>query len=555
MTLPGTNDTASMSLTVSRRALIVLWAFAILSVSVLYCLNLFRGELNQDEGWYLYAARLVSQGELPYVDFAGTQGPVMPFVYAYAGGQFLVDRMGVAGGRLFTGLLGLMCVAVAACLSARIAPPRLGKIAAFITFCLAGLNVYQSSFFVTVKTYSLAGLFLALGFLFLSLAGKDRGWIMLFLSGVFVSLAAGTRVSAGAVLPVIFFGLVSESAKKTDGFSRAGWMWFAAGSAIALSAIFLPFLVKAPKALFFALYEYHAGRDPGDWKALLAYKAGFIARLVEAYFVGICLLAGLCAWLALVKRKIGVFSAAGQVRPSSSVMWSSLILVTLVHLATRFPYDDYQAMIFPLFAVAVTTFLLRVLNAEFDCADAGPAGKKGAYLLTVTLLVTLASSFCSPFNMKWFVERDRIWWPFRNESPLSNLRRAAEEVRKHAPANGQLLTQDLYLAIESGLAVPRGLELGPFSYFPGWSRGKAEECRVLNREMMLELLEKCEAPVAAFSGYGLAIKAPSVTPLTADERAELLAVVGRRYARIATIKNFGQADTSLEIFVRNESGR
>ena len=68
-------------------------------------LNLKWGDLNQDEGWYLYGARLVKEGRVPYRDFAFTQGPVMPYVYAHA--QSWVDRWGVAGGRLVTGLLGL----------------------------------------------------------------------------------------------------------------------------------------------------------------------------------------------------------------------------------------------------------------------------------------------------------------------------------------------------------------------------------------------------------------------------------------------------------------
>jgi hypothetical protein len=97
--------------------------------------------------------------------------------------------------------------------------------------------------------------------------------------------------------------------------------------------------------------------------------------------------------------------------------------------------------------------------------------------------------------------------------------------------------------------------LGPFSYFPGWERGKAAGRRVLNREMMLELLDKCDAPAAAFSGYGLAIKAPAIAPLTAEERAELMTVVNGNYERVGLIGRFGQAETDLEIFMRKGEGR
>lgn len=39
------------------------------------------GRLNHDEGWYLYAARLILDGQLPYRDFAFYQSPLLPIVY------------------------------------------------------------------------------------------------------------------------------------------------------------------------------------------------------------------------------------------------------------------------------------------------------------------------------------------------------------------------------------------------------------------------------------------------------------------------------------------
>ena len=53
------------------------FAFAVLAFAAVWL-----GGLNQDEGWYLYAARLVGEGKLPYRDFFFTQGPVLPFIYS-----------------------------------------------------------------------------------------------------------------------------------------------------------------------------------------------------------------------------------------------------------------------------------------------------------------------------------------------------------------------------------------------------------------------------------------------------------------------------------------
>ena len=69
---------------------------------------------------------------------------------------------------------------------------------------------------------------------------------------------------------------------------------------------------------------------------------------------------------------------------------------------------------------------------------------------------------------------------------------------------------------------------------------------------MLKLLAASDAKVAAFSGYGLSIRAPEVAPLSASEQYDLWAVVKRRYTPFAEEPDFGQADTTLRILVRRE---
>jgi len=94
-----------------------LWAATLLALLGLTAANLLLGDLNQDEGWYLYAARQVQAGQQPYRDFAFTQGPVFPAVYGALYG--VVRRFGVAGGRALTALFGLGAVALAGWIAAR----------------------------------------------------------------------------------------------------------------------------------------------------------------------------------------------------------------------------------------------------------------------------------------------------------------------------------------------------------------------------------------------------------------------------------------------------
>jgi len=189
----------------NRKVMIWLWTLAITVYMVLGAMNLYFGELNQDEGWYLYAAKMVAQGKFPYIDFASTQGPVMPFVYVLA--QPFVDLFGVAGGRFFTLLLGFLGVVLAAILSTRLVSPQKKNFVALLAFSIAGINVYQIYFSTIVKTYSLCSLLIVSGFLALTFAKGKKAWLMASIAGVLLALAAGTRISAAIILPVVFIVL------------------------------------------------------------------------------------------------------------------------------------------------------------------------------------------------------------------------------------------------------------------------------------------------------------------------------------------------------------
>ena len=81
-------------------------ALAIFAFAVLAAFAVWFGGLNQDEGWYLYAAQLVGEGKVLYRDFAYTQGPLLPkfyksFAWVWANGR------GLLGARIFTVTIGL----------------------------------------------------------------------------------------------------------------------------------------------------------------------------------------------------------------------------------------------------------------------------------------------------------------------------------------------------------------------------------------------------------------------------------------------------------------
>lgn len=508
--------------------------FAFVVICILTSVTVQRGELNQDEGWYLYGAGLISGGQRPYIDFATTQGPVMQYVYSFF--WVMVEKWGVLGGRILTALFGIISIIFSAGTAARMLKPSKRALGSLIVLCLAGLNVYQLYFFSIVKTYALASAFISASFFLLTFAGRRRH-VCAFTAGILIMLAVGTRMSAGAMMPAVLLWLFIDAGGSGERKKDLRWLAYGAGAGLCMAALFVPFILKAPECVKFAMFEYHAGRSGGGLG--LAYKGGFLARLVRAYYPAMIALVG-----------VGLYGVFGKSRADhicqtkegkfASMLLGAVLLVTILHLAAPFPYDDYQAMVFPVFCAGLVV------------AGAGllPEERQGRAALCV-LIAGILFAGASPLNEQMFIgKRDRIWWPMRAETSLQKLDRAAEFIEARAGSRMELLTQDLYIAVEAGMMVPKGFELGPFCYFPDWPREKAEKRHVLNDEMMREILQASTADVAALSGYGLAIKAPEIVPC--QTRSELVELMEQNYETVEKIIDFGQAETELLIMMRKK---
>jgi hypothetical protein len=551
-------------------------------VAAMYAVAIWFGALNQDEGWYLYAGRLVHEGRHPFRDFASTQGPVMAYLYSLA--WPLVRVAGVAGGRLFTALLGALTIALAARLAYRLVdgaenasttntfstgfaafevPPSGGSahhgncaMAALLAAGLLGLNLYHVYFTSLVKTYGAAGLLTVLGFC--GLAGSlrsaqhtghaKRTFLLAALAAAAFGIAAGTRLSAGVLLPATWLPL-AICCWRTDAATRqrllpllAGML---AGGTLALAAVYGPFLLSVPDALAFGLLDYHAARQVGSTPVLLVYKAGFLLRLCTFYFPVLVVGAiGLAGWL----HQRGHEPAHPPPFPSlPPLLWSGLVAVTLVHLAAPFPYDDYQAFIMPCAVLLVAPAAARLLRRL-------PLSVSGRLAVVAGMLaLMLAHSLSSPLLQIWLVDgRNRIWWPLKTRTALQGLREAATTIRTLGGDNGDkvLLTQDTYLAVEAGWRVPAGMELGPFCFFPGLGDEDASRLHVLNENRYLDLIAKSDADIAAFSDWGLAIRAPEIVPVETNQVHRLQQALESHYSPVRRIDNFGQGETPLHILKR-----
>ncbi len=480
-------------------------ALALVACAVLSCAAVWMGGLNQDEGWYLYAANLVADGKMPYRDFAYTQGPMLPFVYAAF--AWVWDFGGLLGARILTLLIGLLGICFAMGLARRLVPVERGDATALVVLFLLATNLYHLYYLAIPKTYALASLFVFMGFYLLTLA-RERA-IVAVVGGACLALAAGTRISLGAILPVVGVFLLVRAIR---GEGLAPWAVFAAFCAGGFGGLLFaygPFLLDAQaRAGLFAAQAYHAARGGFD----LTWTVGSLSRLVR-WYLPVFIILGL-----------GTFREAWMLA-------ASFLAVFAVQMLAPFPYEDYQVPVMGLLAV------FAAVNYLGKSADGAADGKTKKFLLVLGL--SFAASFGSPLLEKWMTNgQDRFWSVKKEKTELAQLRDVAKMIEAIDPRGKTLLTQDLYLAIETRRRVPKGLEMGPFS--------------VLADAEWRRLLARAECPVAALSAYTFAIEPPVCKERPRGLQIDYWRLVKKNYELVAKEDAFGQNATPLLILQRND---
>lgn len=381
--------------------------FSLAAFLVLGFAAVYMGGLNQDEGWYLYAANLVSEGLVPYADFAYTQGPVMPYVYALF--VKIWANFGLLGARLFTLFLGSLGILFAALTARRYVEEDKKNSATLLVFLVLAVNLYHLYFLAIPKTYALSSLFILLGFYVYSFSRYY--WLV----GVLFALAAGTRLSLGILIPVI--GVYLYMKRDTRSFAS-----FVFGGGIALLLVYVPFLILYGDA-FSNLVLFHTSRESMG----LMGKIGSLSRIVR-YYLPVFVLLGL-----------------GDFKKNRILLYAFAAVFALQFLAPV-PYDDYQVPIMAILAI------FAVINVKHERID------------FLTFIMAAFVSFGSPLLEKWTTDgQDRFWTIKKDKTELLKLREVAREIEALDPGGNKLFTEDLYLAIETNRKVPRGYEMGPFS--------------------------------------------------------------------------------------------
>jgi len=503
-------------------AVLALMVFVYLSAGLTY---VEAERLNIDEGWILYASKLVMRGQLPYVDFMYVQPPVQPYLYGLFGGH-----RSVRAGRLVSLGCGLICLLAVAVAVWKLEGWEGGLMAA----ALLGLTPFVLSWFSVVKTYAGVGMFLALGLLALATGPERRRSYVL--AALAFTLAVGMRNSAAVAL----FGLLLYLAV----FRRDRWDFFLSAlltTTLASGLIFGPFLGLDPQAFFFDTYTHHI-----EWTEHVGWGGTALG-----VFVSLCHFARLNGPLFILLVAAGATWVAHRPpedRPGSSVYGLALGLLGLLFLVNftlGTPLVEYQA-----FLLVPAVFLAAGGAARFyRRMPAGPGRTFMAWTLLV--LVGVAPLLHLPPTL---TELPALNSGPRGAGSLGNLREIAAFVRQHSAPGDEIFTFQPFVAIDAQRDLCPGTEVATFSFYPGWSDERTQRLHALNLNLAEEYLATRRPALAVLSGGDLVRMQGQVEQGEIKYTGRVLQALARNYRLARVFKDAGQFREEFYVFLPRAAG-
>ncbi len=421
-----------------------------------------RGRVNADEGWYLYASRLVYQGKLPFRDFSFTQMPLLPYAYGLPqllGSSLRVGRV-VSLAFAFTGVA--LCVRVAWREAGRLA-----ALAVILLCCAFPAGIYNLTL---TKTYAMVACFLAV--ILLALTGervRPASWLLATVAAVLLVLTRTSGVPV-AMLVVGYVVLCAPSVRTRV----AAAVITALGAAIALL-----FVIADPSAARFGLVEFHQ---------LLWHHADTSTRVDEIvrhripdwareYFGYTAL--GITAVLAAL-------SSRGLRRYLRDNPVYVLLAVGIVgYLATQLPAGQWAPVEYgaPVVPVAITIALVVVFRWAEERRLRDPSGAQTIGAALATGIVGLAVLTLIQPSARGYLVSDV------NPGSITNADRIAHFVEEHTPANGEVLAlwgQPATLAADRDLTP--SATFGIFSY-EDFTTHRAKALHYVNQQRLVDIVE------------------------------------------------------------------
>ncbi len=508
----------------------------------LYCfvalVYVFLGNNNRDEGWYLYASRLVYEGKVPYRDFPYFQMPLLPYIYGLP--QFLFGPS-ILVGRLTSFAFSLITVGTGVYLAQRIAGR--GAALLFLAFTIVNPNVMWT--YTTTRTEPLVTPLVMLSLLFL--LKQRRSTIDLVLAPSLMLWAMTVRLTVmPAFAAVLIFSLYQ--ARKN---SR---QWDTILALVGLQMVVLvvvPLILTGERMVFnvWSTQEFRGsqfGTPEPPLGTLLRAKALFLPLLQAWYPLAVVLTVGLTAFLISMWRGGWRPSVAGLGEwPTAHLAMLSLVgLIFLPNLALNALQPYYFVPAFPIAALMAASALHRLSGALHPHPEWVILPSLVGTLLLIEAL-TFASIFPLTLNT---VDPDIV-----------AIRNVGSYLKSVVPPDKRVVTLDTSVVLEANRRVPHGLEMDVFSLWSRFTTSDARRYGVVNREILQELVadENTGAIVVGeYDEQNLWLATPPEEESVSDEQEplifQLLPAMRGKYDLVKEYRSFGEFRGRLRIYLRTE---
>ena len=488
------------------------WQILTLGCGVIYVtisiVFVLYGQLNADEGWYLYSSKLVYEGQLPYKDFAFTQTPLLPFVYGF------FQKLGSSA--LYIGRITSVLLSTGAFyLSIRSAIKVSGKLAGFLTALFWATFTYGIYFQSITKTYSLLILlFSATFYVLLFDKNKERG---LILASLFVLLAILTRLSAlFFALPILGYAFYTGTRK-----TKLTIFVLCVSLCLLFSLLFLPNWSATTWNLL--LHHTNQWGDLSRTEKISAILRVRLPLLFLAY----------PTYSALMLVLVGInFRTVYPVFKKNKIVmliFISSLLFAIPHLISGGYHAEYfVTMLFMMFSV------LSILSIE--------TFRKQKMVSRIFVQTLILSTFLLGFA--------RGGWMYIDLSggslPIEEVQNLAALVDRNSNENDSIFAlEGLSISLESNRETLPGMTMAQFSYYEG-DKVEATKYNLINDEMIADSIRN---------------KTPSLIILTSldwelmknsAKLEEIERLIFENYSLLIFQDNFGQHQDLVEIYSRNE---
>lgn len=489
----------------------LLWLVVGLELLFLF---IFR-QVNLDEGWYLWASKLVYQGKVPYRDFAYTQTPLLPYVYGLA--QLILGE-GLYQGRLIT----LGCTVGAYGLTVATARQVGGAWAGVVCLALLATSPFALAQYTYTATYALTALLIA-GAIYIASSDRPENQ-RTPLSSWLLATAVGGRLSVIVALPFLLLYLIATSRTKVKTFLwgtlvAIGWLGLLLGGFWWLSG----------ERLEYNLIGFHTDRlmEP-HWHRLRVYHT-FLKSYFDLYipFVlgGLSILGGIgrLLWLWRTDRVRERAAALLQI-----TLGGMAALLLAAHLLPRTTDSYYNALQVPMIALAGGILLTQ----------SWPSALVWQWLRVGLIIYCLVQN--ANTQLPAFLRDRYVVYLYPQIGQIGTVRAAAHFLQQYTKPGDALLSFTPHLALEAGLQVLPGYEMATFAYRPTWTDEEATRYHVINNARLLHDLQQ-GAPAVALMKFDL--------EQLYGERDQILALLQDRYRWAKSVPGFGPYGDELRIYL------